>query len=49
MHKIYNGMNPYEHSFIMCGATLGKVFKRSMLQNVMPNSIPPHTISGEYY
>lgn len=46
MSKIYHGMNPYEHSFITCAATLGKVFKQSMLQNVMPNSIPPHTISA---
>ncbi|XP_070167143.1 adenylate cyclase type 10 [Polyergus mexicanus] len=46
MSKIYYGMNPYEHSFIKCAATLGKVFKRSMLQNVMPNSIPPHTINA---
>ncbi|KAL6439512.1 hypothetical protein ACFW04_003964 [Cataglyphis niger] len=45
MLKIYNEMNPYEQSFIKCAATLGKVFKRNILQDVMPNSIPPHTIS----
>ncbi|XP_025264205.1 adenylate cyclase type 10-like [Camponotus floridanus] len=46
MGEIYNRMNPYEHSFIMCAATLGKVFKRSMLENVMPSSIPPHTVTA---
>ncbi|CAL1677024.1 unnamed protein product [Lasius platythorax] len=46
MGEIYNRMNPYEQSFITCAATLGKAFKRSMIQNVMPNSIPPHTISA---
>ncbi|KAL6260419.1 hypothetical protein P5V15_007945 [Pogonomyrmex californicus] len=43
MSKIYDRMNPYEQDFMKCGATLGRVFKRSMVENVMPNAIPPHT------
>ncbi|KAG5321791.1 ADCYA cyclase, partial [Acromyrmex heyeri] len=42
--EIYNKMNLYEQDFIKCAATLGRVFKRSMIENVMLNAIPPHTI-----
>ncbi|KAG5340771.1 ADCYA cyclase, partial [Acromyrmex charruanus] len=42
--EIYNRMNLYEQDFIKCAATLGRVFKRSMIENVMLNAIPPHTI-----
>ncbi|KYN34311.1 Adenylate cyclase type 10 [Trachymyrmex septentrionalis] len=42
--EIYERMNPYEQDFIKCAATLGKVFKRSMVENVMLNTIPLHTI-----
>ncbi|XP_018349261.1 PREDICTED: adenylate cyclase type 10-like [Trachymyrmex septentrionalis] len=41
--EIYERMNPYEQDFIKCAATLGKVFKRSMVENVMLNTIPLHT------
>ncbi|XP_071636745.1 adenylate cyclase type 10-like [Temnothorax longispinosus] len=44
MSEIYDRMNPYEQDFIKCAATLGRVFKRSMIENVMINSIPLHTI-----
>ncbi|KAG5312188.1 ADCYA cyclase, partial [Acromyrmex insinuator] len=43
-NEIYNRMNPYEQDFIKCAATLGRVFKRSMIENVMLNAIPLHTI-----
>ncbi|XP_067216073.1 adenylate cyclase type 10-like isoform X2 [Linepithema humile] len=39
-------MNPYEQSLITCAATLGLVFKRNALQNVMLNEIPPHTTNA---
>lgn len=42
-------MNPYEQNLINCAATLGLVFKRNALQNVMLNEIPPHTTSGEFF
>ncbi|KYN20825.1 Adenylate cyclase type 10 [Trachymyrmex cornetzi] len=42
--EIYDRMNSYEQDFIKCAATLGKVFKRSMVENVMLNTIPLHTI-----
>ncbi|XP_077273725.1 adenylate cyclase type 10-like [Temnothorax americanus] len=44
MSETYDRMNPYEQDFIKCAATLGRVFKRSMIENVMINSIPLHTI-----
>ncbi|XP_026825395.1 uncharacterized protein LOC113561933 [Ooceraea biroi] len=47
MAEIYHKMNPYEQSLITCAATLGKVFKRYVLQNVMPNAILPHTNKGD--
>ncbi|RLU22802.1 hypothetical protein DMN91_005080 [Ooceraea biroi] len=47
MAEIYHKMNPYEQSLITCAATLGKVFKRYVLQNVMPNAILPHTNKDE--
>jgi len=49
MSEIYDRMNPYEQDFIKCGATLGRVFKRSMIENVMVNSIPLHTTRSEYH
>lgn len=49
MSESYNRMNPYEQDFIKCAATLGRVFKRSMLENVMVNSIPIHTTKSEYH
>lgn len=49
MIEIFNSMNPYEQSFITCAATLGRVFKRNALQNVMPNAILPYTTKGEHY
>lgn len=48
MSEIYDRMNPYEQDFIKCAATLGRVFKRSMIENVMINSIPLHTTRSEY-
>lgn len=49
MSEIYDRMNPYEQEFIKCAATLGRVFKRSMIENVMLNTIPLHTAKSEYY
>ncbi|XP_018398206.1 PREDICTED: adenylate cyclase type 10-like [Cyphomyrmex costatus] len=43
-NEIYNRMNLYEQDFIKCAATLGRVIKRSMIENVMLNAIPLHTI-----
>lgn len=48
MTVVYEKMNLYEQSLIASAATLGKVFKRDVLQTVMPNAIPPHTIKGEF-
>ncbi|XP_036142837.1 adenylate cyclase type 10 [Monomorium pharaonis] len=38
--EIYDKMNPYEQDFIKCAATLGRVFKRNIIENIMVNSIP---------
>ncbi|XP_011871981.1 PREDICTED: adenylate cyclase type 10-like [Vollenhovia emeryi] len=43
MSEIYDRMNPYEQDFIKCAATLGRVFKRSMIENAMKNPVPLHT------
>nr|XP_033325434.1 adenylate cyclase type 10-like [Megalopta genalis] len=40
---IYNRMNPYEQDFIKCAATLGGVFVRNMIANVMVNAAPLYT------
>jgi len=47
MGDIYSRMNPYEQKLITCAATLGKVFKRTLLQSIMLNVIPPYTAKGE--
>ncbi|XP_032682626.1 uncharacterized protein LOC116849520 [Odontomachus brunneus] len=36
MYKIYEGMTPFERSFIACAATLGTVFKRNVLLKAIP-------------
>lgn len=47
LSEVYERMNPYEQNFIKCAATLGKVFKRSLIENVIVNSISLHTIKSE--
>nr|XP_031835890.1 adenylate cyclase type 10-like [Nomia melanderi] len=43
---IYNRMNSYEQDFVKCAATLGRIFARNMIGNLMINAAPLYTSKG---
>ncbi|KZC06147.1 Adenylate cyclase type 10 [Dufourea novaeangliae] len=44
---MYNRMNSYEQDFIKCAATLGSIFIRNMIGNLMINAAPLYTSKGK--